>query len=105
LWSSTVLVLTVLAIGALMANTASGETCETLSNIEVRLTDGVDPLWVPVGTFTEVEVNVSVIGSLGSDLTNDSQFLWEVSPDIVSWIPRAPNVIHIYPEWYGDLVV
>ncbi|NIP36577.1 MAG: hypothetical protein GWN18_16575, partial [Thermoplasmata archaeon] len=22
-----------------------------------------------------------------------------------SWLPRAPNVIHIYPEWYGDLVV
>jgi hypothetical protein len=88
---------------AALAMEAEAEDLEGLDHIEVRFSEGVEPDWVPVGTFTEL--NASVVGTDGSNLTAVSEFHWEMSNDIVSWMPRAPNVIGLYPEWYGDLVV
>jgi hypothetical protein len=98
-----VLVSTLFVILAAVALETEAIGTEVLDHIELRLSEGVEPDWIPVGTFTEL--NASVLGTNGTDMTNVSDLAWEISNELVSWMPRAPNVIDLFPEWYGDLVV
>jgi hypothetical protein len=98
-----VLVVGLLTLVTTLAALAVAGDDETINDIQVSLGEGVDPSWVPAGRLTEV--NATVFGSHGTDLTNESEYHWEVSSDQISWMPRAPNVILIFPEWTTDVVI
>lgn len=102
-WSPMVLIVIVLTIlGAIAASVRATED-ESINDIEISLPDGTDPSFVPVGTSTEVWAFVH--GTHGTNITNESRYCWEVYSQVVSWMPRAPNVIAIFPEWQGEVVI
>jgi len=91
----------VIVLAAALA--AAVEDDEVPAAIDIGIPEGRDTGFVHVGD--PIQLNASVNGTSGSDLTNSSSFSWQVYPDLVSWIPRAHNVIDIYPEAEGELTV
>ncbi len=102
-WLPMVLTVIVLIILGTIAASVRATEEESINDIEISLPDGTDPSCVPVGTSTEVWAFVH--GTHGTNLTNESRYSWEVYSQVVSWMPRAPNAIAVFPEWQGEVTI
>jgi hypothetical protein len=100
LWVQLFVLSAILLACALASAAEDGEVPE---DVYIRLPEGTSPDFLHVGEITEL--NASVNGTFGSDLTNESHYEWNVSSDYVSWMPRQPNVIHVFPEASVKFVV